>query len=152
VFDLLIAPGILQEAVMAELKTKPTDQDVEEFLASIDDAQKQADARVLTALMQEITGAPPKMWGASIVGFGDKHYTYASGREGDWFSVGFSPRKQNLTLYLTYGFEEHTDLLARLGKHSVGKACLYIKRLSGIDQAALRELIERSIVAAPDEG
>ncbi len=133
---------------MAELKTKPIDQDVEEFLASIDDAQKQADSRTITALMQEITGAPPKMWGANIVGFGDKHYRYASGREGDWFIVGFSPRKQNLTLYLTYGYEEHTDLLERLGKHSVGKACLYLKRLSGVDQDVLRELIQRAVVQA----
>jgi hypothetical protein len=137
---------------MAELKTKPTDQDVAEFLASIADPHKQADARTLTALMQAIAGAPPKMWGASIVGFGDKHYKYASGREGDWFVVGFSPRKQNLTLYLNYGFEAHTDLLERLGKHSVGKACLYIKRLSGVDQAALRELIERSVRVAAGDG
>jgi hypothetical protein len=133
---------------MAELKTKPTDQSVEAFLASIEDAQKQADSRTITALMQEITGAPPKMWGANIVGFGDKHYRYATGREGDWFIVGFSPRKQNLTLYLTYGFEQHTDLLERLGKHSVGKACLYVKRLSGVDQTALRELIERAVQQA----
>lgn len=133
---------------MAELKTKPTDQSVEAFLASIDDAQKQADSRTITALMQEITGAPPKMWGANIVGFGDNHYRYATGREGDWFIVGFSPRKQNLTLYLTYGFEQHTDLLERLGKHSVGKACLYLKRLSGVDQTALRELIERAVQQA----
>jgi hypothetical protein len=136
---------------MAELKTKPTDQSVEEFLAGIDDAQKQADARTITALMQEITGASPKMWGASIVGFGDNHYRYASGREGDWFLVGFSPRKQNLTLYLTYGFEQHTDLLERLGNHSVGKACLYLKRLDKVDQAALRELIERAVQPAPED-
>lgn len=130
---------------MAELKTKPTEQSVEAFLASIADPQKQADARTLTTLMAEVTGAPPTMWGENIVGFGEKHYRYASGREGDWFVVGFSPRKQNLTLYLTYGFEEHTDLLERLGKHSVGKACLYLKRLDGVDQAALRALIERAV-------
>lgn len=133
---------------MAENKTRPTDADVMVFLDGIADEQRRRDCLTVVELMRGATGAEPRMWGANIVGFGDQRYRYASGREGDWFLVGFSPRKQNLTLYLTYGFEQHADLLARLGKHSVGKACLYVKRLSDLDLAALRELIARSAAQA----
>lgn len=129
---------------MAELKTKQNDQDVVSFLNGIADEARRRDCFTILELMQDVTGTAPRMWGDSIVGFGSSHYKYASGREGDWFLTGFSPRKQNLTLYLVYGFERHADLLDRLGKHSVGKACLYIKRLDDIDLPTLRELIKRS--------
>ncbi|NDJ60850.1 MAG: DUF1801 domain-containing protein [Chloroflexi bacterium] len=95
------------------------------------------------ALMQEVTGEPPVMWG-SIVGFGRYHYRYASGREGDWFLAGFAPRKQNLSLYITAGFDEYGELLEKLGKHKIGKACLYIKKLADVDETVLRELVKRS--------
>jgi hypothetical protein len=130
---------------MAELKTKKTDSSVNTFLESIDDEQKKKASYVILDLMKEVTGAEPKMWGESIVGFGEYHYKYASGREGDWLITGFSPRKQSLTLYLTYGFEEHKDLLSRLGKYKTGKACLYIKRLEDINQTVLKELVQRSV-------
>ncbi|MBK9712272.1 MAG: DUF1801 domain-containing protein [Kouleothrix sp.] len=130
---------------MTDPKTRPTDQDVEGFLDSIVDAQQRQDCRTLAALMREVTGAEPRMWGDSIVGFGSYHYRYATGREGDWLLTGFSPRKQNLTLYLSYGIEQHGELLQRLGKHKLGKACLYLKRLDAADHDALRELIRRSV-------
>jgi len=130
---------------MSDPKTRPTDQDVEQFLKGIADAQRRQDSRAIVEIMRDVTGEPPRMWGDSIVGFGSYHYHYASGREGDWPLAGFSPRKQNLTLYLSYGFEQHGELLERLGKHKVGKACLYLKRLDDVDQAALRELIRRSV-------
>ena len=140
---------------MAELKTQPTDQDVDRFLDSIADEQRREDCRAISEMMREATGDAPRMWGDSIVGFGRRRYRYASGREGDWFITGFSPRKQNLTLYLWYGFEQDGELLQRLGKHKIGKACLYIKRLSDLDRQALRELIgraaERKIDASADE-
>lgn len=130
---------------MAELKTKPTDNDVTAFLNRIEDQQKREDAFAILEMMREATGAEPKMWGESIIGFGDYHYRYASGREGDWFQVGFSPRKQSLTLYLTYGYEEKTDLLGALGKYKTGKACLYVKRLSDVNQDTLKQLIRSSV-------
>jgi hypothetical protein len=99
-------------------------------------------------LLREVTGAEPRMWGEQIVGFSSYHYRYASGREGDWFLAGFSPRKQNLTLYLSYGFDQDGALLQHLGKYKVGKACLYIKRLSDIDRATLREIVQRSVEQA----
>jgi hypothetical protein len=129
---------------MSALKTVPNDQSVDVFLASIDDSRKQEDCRTLVALMQEATGAPPCMWGDSIVGFGTYHYKYASGREADWFLTGFSPRKQALTLYIMSGFDEYDALMAKLGKHSTGKSCLYVKRLADVDMAVLRELVTRS--------
>ena len=130
---------------MAELKTKENDQSVEAFLAGIEDAQKQADCRALVAIMQEATGAAPRMWGDSIVGFGHYHYKYASGREGDWFLTGFAPRKQNLTLYIMAGFDNYEALLGRLGKHTTGKSCLYVKRLADVDMPVLTELVVESV-------
>ncbi len=132
---------------MAENKTKPTGQSVADFLASIEDEGKRADSHTIATLMQEVTGIEPKMWG-NIVGFGDLHYQYASGRQGDWFLTGFSPRKQNLTLYITGGFDQFPDLLEKLGKHSLGKSCLYIKKIADIDLPTLRTLIERSLASA----
>ena len=130
---------------MAEAKTKPTNESVNEFLNKISDEERRADCFAVAKLMEEITGEKPKMWGPSIVGFGSYHYKYESGREGDWPITGFSPRKKDLTLYLMMGFEKHGELMEKLGKHSVGKSCLYINRLSDIDAPTLRKLIKQSV-------
>ncbi len=130
---------------MAELKTQRNDASVEAFLETVDDKKKRDDAFALLRLMQEIAGTEPAMWGETIVGFGSVPLKYASGRTLDWFPVGFSPRKQNLTLYLLTGFEGHEDLLARLGKHSLGKSCLYVKKLADIDLDVLRALVKRAL-------
>ncbi len=130
---------------MAELKTKPTDDSVDQFLAGVEDATRQQDCLAVRALMEEITGAPAKMWGPSIVGFGDYHYKYESGREGDWFLAGFSPRKANLTLYIMAGFSRYEELLAKLGKYKTGKSCLYVKKLADVNLEVLRELIRASV-------
>lgn len=133
---------------MAELKTKPQDTSVDAFLQSVSDERKRQDSYALLQLLQEITDESPRMWGDSIVGFGDYRYVYASGREGDWFVTGFSPRKQNLTLYVMGGFEPHAELLARLGKHKLGKGCLYINKLQDVDQAVLRDLMTTTVAEA----
>ena len=130
---------------MAELKTKLNNASVDKFLKGIKDEQTRADCQQILEIMKKATKAEPKMWGTSIVGFGNYHYKYASGREGDWFLVGFSPRKQNLTLYLMGGFDGHEDLLKKLGKHSLGKGCLYIKRLEDVDTKVLKELVRSSV-------
>jgi len=130
---------------MAELKTRENDGDVLAFLNAVPDEGKRADALRVMAIMREVTGEEPRLWGDNIVGYGHYHYKYASGREGDWFLAGFSPRKANLTLYITSGFEQFEELRARLGKHTIGKSCLYVKRLSDLDEATLRELIGRSV-------
>lgn len=130
---------------MAELKTKATPADVDAFINSVDDSTRQQDARTLVKLLGEVTGETPVMWGPNIVGFGDYHYKYASGRSGDTFVLGFSPRKQNLTLYFPGYLEEQQPILDKLGKHSVGKGCLYIKRLSDTDANALRELLQSAV-------
>lgn len=137
---------------MAELKTQPNEQSVEAYLQGVENERKRMDSFQIMELMREVTGEEPTMWGDSIVGFGSYHYTYASGREGDWFLTGFAPRKQNLTLYIMAGFEEYDDLLARLGKHKTGKSCLYINKLDDVDQDVLRELVRRSVehMAASD--
>lgn len=130
---------------MAENKTKPTDADVVEFLDNIEDAGKRQDCFTVLKLMEEVTGEKATMWGSSIVGFGSYHYKYASGREGDSPLVGFSPRKQNLTLYVLTDFEGEDVLMQKLGKHTTGKVCLYVKRLSDIDMGVLRELVEKCV-------
>jgi len=130
---------------MSDLKTRPNDRSVEEFLGVIEDEAKRQDCHRIVEIMQEVTGEPPRMWGDSIVGFGSYHFKYASGREGDWFLAGFSPRKQNLTLYIMTGFDGEETLLGRLGKYTTGKACLYIKKLADVDQAVLKELVTRSV-------
>lgn len=130
---------------MAELKTAQNDGDVEGFIASVEDETKRQDCRTLVDLMSKATGSPPSMWGTAIVGFGSYRYRYASGRENDWFKVGFSPRKQSLTLYIMDGFAEYESVLERLGKHSTGKSCLYVKRLTDVDMDVLAELVERSV-------
>ena len=132
---------------MAELKTRPQGgaDDVKAFLAVIPDPKRRADAETVLTLMREVTGKPPQLWGGSIVGFGSYHYKYASGREGDWFLTGFSPRKQALTLYIMAGFARYEALLSKLGKHKTGKACLYVNKLADVDLAVLRELVRASV-------
>lgn len=133
---------------MAELKTKPTIQTAPEFLmATVADDQRRVDCFTLIELMQKATGCEPVMWGASIVGFGKYHYRYASGREGDWMVTGFSPRKNDLTLYIISGFDNSPELMQKLGKYKTGKSCLYLKRLADVDQKVLRQLIDTSVKA-----
>jgi hypothetical protein len=132
-------------AKSAELKTKVNDASVEGFLNSVEDEQTRADCFEILKLMKQVTKEEPKMWGASIVGFGSYHYKGASGREGDWMLTGFSPRKQNLTLYLMSGFDAHVDLLKKLGKHKTSVGCLYIKKLEDVDKKVLKELVVETV-------
>lgn len=130
---------------MADLKTKITDEKVEKFLEGIEDDKKRQDSYKILSIMKDVTKLEPKMWGATMVGFGSYHYKYESGREGDWFVTGFSPRKQALTLYIMAGFSNYDDLMAKLGKYKTGKSCLYIKKIEDINEEALRELIKQSV-------
>jgi len=130
---------------MTDPTTIPTEQPVADFIAAIPDEARLSDSAALCRLLSDLTGEPPRMWGASIVGFGTSHYRYASGREGDWPRVSFSRRKQHLTLYLAGGFDRQQDLLAQLGRHKVGKGCLLLKRLADADPTILRQLVERSL-------
>ena len=130
---------------MAEQKTKQTNASVKDFLNQVADEERRKDCFTVAKLMEEITGEKPKMWGPSIVGFGRYHYKYASGHEGDWPVAAFSPRKRDLTLYLMPGFAEHGELMKKLGKHSTGKSCLYIKSLSDIHMPTLKKLIKDSV-------
>jgi len=129
---------------MAENKTVETDGDVDAFLAAVRPDARRRDALTLRALMERVTGRPARLWGPSIVGFGRYHYRYPSGREGEMAAVGFSPRKAALTVYLVDGLEAHADALARLGPHSVGAACLYLRRLDDVDLGVLEEMVRRS--------
>ena len=133
---------------MADLKTIPTKVSVDKFLKGLADEKKRADCYQILEMMQKATKAEPKMWGTSIIGFGHYHYVYESGRENDWFIIGFSPRKQNLTLYSMGGFNEFEDLMKQLGKHSTGKGCLYINKLEDVDLKILKKLIGESVKAA----
>ena len=130
---------------MAELKTKETTESVSAFLNKIADKNRREDCLAVADLMREVTKEEPRMWGASIVGFGRYRYKYESGREGEWMITGFSPRKSDLTLYIMGGFEPFPDVMKRLGKYKTGNACLYIKNLADIDQDVLRELLTRSV-------
>ena len=130
---------------MTELKTQRNHGDVMEYLDSVENQRRREDALVLLDVMGEIAGEPAEMWGGSIVGFGSYHYVYESRREGDWFLTGFAPRKQSLTLYIMPGFEHYDDLLARLGKHKIGRSCLYINKLADVDMDVLRELVAESV-------
>jgi hypothetical protein len=134
-------------AKTAELKTKITDVSVTDFLNSIENEETRKDCFEILKIMKQATKAEPKMWGTSIVGLGDYHYKYASGRENDWFLTGFSPRKQNITLYVMGGFQPYGKLLKKLGKHSMGKGCLYIKKLQDVDVKVLKELVDESVKA-----
>ena len=130
---------------MTELKTKVNNADVVAFLNGVADERKRQDCFAVLELMRRVTGAEPKMWGDSIVGFDSYRYVYATGRSGDWPITGFSPRAQNITLYIMAGFDQYDVLLARLGKHKIGKSCLYIKRLADVDLTVLEELVALSV-------
>ncbi len=130
---------------MAETKTQAHDGDVATFIEAVADEKQRADAHAITAMMARLSGEPPKMWGPSIIGFGRYHYQYDSGREGDSLRIGFSPRKGQTVLYMMDGYNDHAEQLARLGKHKIGKSCLYIKRLSDIDMTVLEEMAAGSL-------
>lgn len=129
---------------MAELKTKKNDSDVEAFIASVENVNRRADALDLLHIMREVTTDNGSMWGDGIIGFGSYDYTYKSGQSGTWLAVGFSPRKQNTVVYVMPGFEEQDKLLSKLGKHKIGKSCLYINSLADVDLELLKELIAMS--------
>jgi hypothetical protein len=130
---------------MLQNKTQPTEQQVEDFLNSVENDRRREDSFALLKMMRELTGEPAVMWGSSIVGFGTYHYTYDSGREGDHLKVGFSPRKSSLSLYIMPGFERYQELLEKLGKHKTGKSCLYINKLADVDLDVLQTLIRESV-------
>jgi hypothetical protein len=130
---------------MTELKTKPTNKSVEQYLKKVENSTKRDDSFKILELMKEVTQENPVMWGESIVGFGSYRYKYASGREGDWPLVGFSPCNQNLTLYIMSGFDKYNEILEKLGKFKTGKSCLYINKLKDVDIQILREVILKSV-------
>lgn len=130
---------------MSDLKTQKTDASVDEFLAAVENDRRREDSLTVLKLMREVTGEEPALWGSSIVGFGTYTFKYASGRECEWPTVGFSPRKRNLTLYIMAGFEAYDELLSKLGKHKTGKACLYINKLADVNMDVLRELVVSSV-------
>ena len=130
---------------MAENKTRPTKASVSAFLPSIDDPQKRRDAKTIGAMMRRATGKRATLWGSSIVGYGRYQYRYDSGRSGEFMLTGYSPRKQAMTVYIMPGFDAYAALLRRLGKHKTSKSCLYIKRLSDVDEGVLEELITKSV-------
>ena len=132
---------------MAENKTKPTKLSVAAFIDTLTDPTKRADAKALVKLMQRAAGEEPKMWGPSIIGFGSYYYKYDSGREGDMPLAGFSPRKAATVFYVMTGFSDSAALLAKLGKHTTGKACLYVKKLADVDQKVLEALVVKSVAA-----
>ena len=136
---------VLENMAKAEIKTKKTEANVEEFLGKIADEKVRADVGKIAAMMEKATAVKPNMWGDAIVGFGEQRMKYASGRELDWMIVGISPRKANITLYLNQGQGWDDDLLSKLGKHKAGMGCLYIKRLSDVDEKVLEKLIEKSV-------
>jgi hypothetical protein len=130
---------------MAELKTKASDASVADFIGLVEHPVRRADAEIVCALMAELSGEAPRLWGSNIVGFGHYDYTYASGHSGRWPRIGFSPRKTSLSLYIMPGFEHQTDLLDQLGKHKTGKSCLTINKLADVDMDVLRDLVKRAI-------
>lgn len=137
-----------KKSKLVEIKTKPTTSSVEDFLNAVQDEQKRKDSFVLLEMMKKATGEEPKMWGSSIIGFGNKRYkSPATGREVDWLRIGFSPRKANLSLYISVGIKEHAAALEKLGKHKTGVGCLYIKRLEDIDIKVLKDMIKASLKA-----
>lgn len=130
---------------MAELKTQRNDASVDAYISAIEDESRREDCRQLAQMMQRITGEEPHLWGTDIVGFGTYRYAYASGRQGDWFVIGFASRKRDLTLYLAQGFGSYDELLGKLGKHRTGKSCLYVKHLADLDMAVLEQLLTESV-------
>ncbi len=135
---------------MSENITRPTNQDVINFLNTVENKTRRQDGFALLEMMGEITGEGAVMWGSSIIGYGSYHYKYESGREGDMPLVGFSPRKQSMTVYIMPGFDDYDEMLGELGKHKIGKACLYINKLADVDQDVLRRLIKESYVHMRD--
>lgn len=130
---------------MSDLKTQPNDASVEAFIQSVEDEQRRRDCLTLLPILQRLTQYEPKLWGDSIIGFGSYHYKYKSGRSGDWFITGFAPRKREITVYIMPGLQDYAGLLEKLGKHRLGKSCLYLKRLSDVDMTVLESLITRSV-------
>lgn len=130
---------------MAELKTTPNNNDVHAFIEGVENDRKREDCKVLLELIGKITGEQPKMWGDSIVGYGNYHYVYESGREGDWFLAGFSPRKQSITIYMMGGNDAPQELIDQLGKHKMSVGCLYINKLADVDLDVLKKLISLSV-------
>lgn len=130
---------------MAELKTRPTRAGVTRFVAALEDPRRRKESRELLRLFREVTGKRPVLWGTSIIGYGQYHYRYRSGREGDWMVTGFSPRKQALSIYIMPGFGRYTALMKRLGKYRTGVSCLYVRKLEDVDVDVLRELVAASV-------
>lgn len=130
---------------MARQKTRKNSASVEAYLQSVENPTRRDDSLAMLELMSDVTGEEARMWGSSIVGFGSYHYVYESGREGDAMLTGFSPRKQNLAIYIMPGFSEHGSLLEKLGKHKTGKSCLYVNKLADIDMKVLKKLVQRSV-------
>ncbi|MGR3490595.1 MAG: DUF1801 domain-containing protein [Shimia sp.] len=130
---------------MAENKTQPTGVDPTEFIATVEHPTRRADAEALDTMFRDVTGWAPRMWGPTIIGYGEYHYRYDSGREGDFLATGFSPRKANLSLYIMPGYQDYADILGDLGKHKLGKACLYINKLADVDMEVLRALVRRGV-------
>jgi hypothetical protein len=128
-----------------ELKTKKNTASVSAFIGAVEDEQKRKDCKAIMKMMKSVTGKSPKMWGKSIVGYDSYHYVYASGKEGDWPIIGFSPRAKAITLYIMSGFDEYTDLMKKLGKHKTGKSCLYIKTLEDVDLKVLERIMKKSV-------
>ena len=147
----IVAPGIgPKEDIVATQKTKPTPASVEEFVKAIGDEKRRGDCNTLITLMKKITKCEPRMWGSSIVGFGDHHYRYESGCEGDTFILGFSPRKDALALYMGCAIDRFQDMLDKLGKHKAGKGCLYIRRLDDVNQNVLTTLLKKAATNLTD--
>jgi hypothetical protein len=130
---------------MAENKTKPTVRSPADFIAAVEHPIRCADAQALDAMFQQITGWQPQMWGPTMIGYGSYHYTYESGRSGDFLATGFSPRKTNLSIYIMPGYADFSEILARLGKHKIGKSCLYVNKLADIDMDVLAELVRAGL-------
>ncbi len=129
----------------ANNKTQPRDADVQAYIAGLDHAGRREDAQVLLKMMAEVTGEPARLWGSSIIGFGQYHYVYDSGREGDHMLVGFAPRKANMVVYIMPGFKDYQSLLDKLGKYKTGSSCLYLGRLNNVDQKVLRQIVDKSV-------
>jgi len=130
---------------MAELKTRPSDEDVDAFITSVENEKRREDCRTVVRMLSRLTGEQPRIWGGSIIGFGSYHYEYESGRTGTWMRIGCSPRKKALTIYIMSGVDRYAELLSRLGKYRTGKSCLYVNRLEDVDLTVLEELASASL-------
>lgn len=138
----------IKKSKLAEIKTKPTEASVEDYLNSVENDRRREDSFVILEMMKKASGEEPKMWGGSIIGFGDKRYVSpATGREVDWFLIGFAPRKANLSLYISISIKDHEEALKKLGKHKAGAGCLYINKLEDIDMKVLEKMIKAALKA-----